>query len=424
MTRRRTQPLTAENAKGAEMMTACSATEGVCPQGSSPHRPNRCGPEGRLSLSHEKLQSMSAFSAVSAVRHTCSRLSRLRESMSGAGIEALLISGISNLRYISGFTGSTGIGLVTQHEALFFADPRYTAQAAMECPDFEIVPVLNGFTAAVSGLIKDKGWRTVAFERNHVRFATYEELRDAMPEVRLVPTSNLVEDLRVVKDEAEVAAIRRAAEVADAVFSHALAILRPGMTERELALEIEWHIRKLGAEREGFPSIVASGPRTALPHASPTDKPIQKGEFVTMDFGAYMNGYNSDITRTVCMGAADAKQREVYEVVRQAQQLGVEAIRPGVKGQDVDKAAREFIADRGYGPNFGHGLGHGIGLEVHDVGALNKTSNLEIRAGMVFTVEPGVYIEGWGGVRIEDDVLVTEAGAERLTHSTRDLLEL
>jgi len=352
------------------------------------------------------------------------RLGKLREAMGSVGIEVLLVTGISNLRYISGFTGSTGIGLVTEHDALFFADPRYTAQAAMECPDFEITPVLNGFVAALSSVIRDKGWHAVAFERHHVRFATYEELRDSMPGVRLVPTSNLIEDLRAVKDEHEVAAIRRAAEAADAAFSHALKVLRPGMTERELALEIEWHMRKLGAAREGFPSIVASGPRTALPHASPTDKPIQKGEFVTMDFGAYMDGYNSDITRTVCLGTADAKQREVYDVVRRAQQLGVEAIRPGVKGQDVDRAAREFIANHGFGPNFGHGLGHGIGLEVHDVGALNKTSNLELKAGMVFTVEPGVYIEDWGGVRIEDDVLVTESGAERLTHSTRDLLEL
>ncbi|MGQ9523878.1 MAG: M24 family metallopeptidase [Armatimonadota bacterium] len=355
---------------------------------------------------------------------TRARLAKLREAMSSNGIDALLVTGIQNLRYITGFTGSAGAALVTQHDALFFADPRYTAQAAVECPDFEIVPVLDGFVSAIAGLVKDKGWPAIGFEKHHVRFATYEELRDAMPNVSLVATSGLVEDLRLLKDEHEITAIRRAAEVADAAFAHALKVLRPGITERELALEIEWHMRKLGAAREGFPSIVASGTRTALPHASPTDKPIQKGDFVTMDFGAYMDGYNSDITRTVCMGPADPKQREVYEIVRQAQQLGVEAIRPGVKGQDVDKAAREFIANHGYGPNFGHGLGHGLGLEVHDVGALNKTSNLEIRAGMVFTVEPGIYVEGWGGVRIEDDVLVTETGAGRLTSSTRDLLEL
>lgn len=355
---------------------------------------------------------------------TNSRVEKLRSAMAEANIPALLVTEINNLRYISGFTGSTGIGLITEYDAWFFADPRYIIQAKDECQGFEIVPVVDGFMKTVGGLVKDKGFKLLAFERQHVSFATYEDLRNTVPEVRLQPVSNLVEDLRAVKDDGEIEIIRQAAKIADDTFEHVLNIIRPGMTERELALEIEWHMRKLGAVREGFGSIVASGPRGALPHASPTDKPLQKGELVVMDYGAYFRGYNSDITRTVCIGKADSQQREVYEIVREAQQLGVETLRPGLKGQDVDRAVREFISARGYGDKFGHGLGHGLGLQVHDVGALGKTSTTEIKPGMVFTVEPGIYIEGWGGVRIEDDVLVTDSGSERLTLSPRELIEI
>lgn len=356
--------------------------------------------------------------------NTNPRVEKLRSAMAEANIPALLVTEINNLRYISGFTGSTGIGLVTEYDAWFFADPRYIIQAKDECRGFEIVPVLDGFTKTVGSLVRDKRFGLLAFERQHVSFATYEELRNAVPEVRLYPVSNLVENLRAVKDEGEINIIRQAAKIADATFEHVLNIIRPGMTERELALEIEWHMRRLGAEREGFSAIVASGPRGALPHASPTDKPIQEGELVVMDYGAYFGGYNSDITRTVCVGKADSQQREVYEIVREAQQLGVETLRPGLKGQDVDRAVREFITARGYGDKFGHGLGHGLGLQVHDVGSLSKTSTTEIKAGMVFTVEPGIYIEGWGGVRIEDDVLVTNDRSERLTLAARELIEL
>lgn len=355
---------------------------------------------------------------------SAARLARLREAMAAADLPALAITNIDNLRYLSGFTGSAGLGLITHQQAWFLADPRYITQATRECSHFQVVPCNNGFVEALAPMVKDSGLRVLGFEKRHITFAGYEELRDAMTEVRLRPVVDLVEDLRLVKDDAEIQAIRAACQIADATFSYALTVIRPGMSERELALEIDWHMRKLGATKEGFDSIVAAGPNSAMPHAHPSDRPLAAGDFLVMDFGALVNGYNSDITRTVCVGKADERHREVYEVVRQAQEIGVEALRPGVRGADVDKASRDYIESRGYGDRFGHGLGHGLGRQVHDAGALNKKSTLELKPGMVFTVEPGIYIEGWGGVRIEDDVLVTESGSERLTTSPRELIEV
>jgi Xaa-Pro aminopeptidase len=227
-----------------------------------------------------------------------------------------------------------------------------------------------------------------------------------------------------VKDAGELAVIREAVALADQTFTHILPHLKPGVAERDIAIEIEYFMKRAGAEGEAFGTIVASGARSAMPHGRASTKLLEAGDFVTMDFGARWNGYHSDLTRTVVLGKASDRQREIYAIVREAQETGLRAIRAGVTGKDADAAARKVIEDRGYGDHFGHGLGHGLGRSVHDGGSLSPRSDTTLAAGMVMTVEPGVYIEGWGGVRIEDDVVVTETGCEVLTRSTKELLEL
>jgi Xaa-Pro aminopeptidase len=259
----------------------------------------------------------------------------------------------------------------------------------------------------------------VGFETS-LSYGGYQELSEKANGILLKPVKGVVEELRRVKDAGEIACHRQAAAIVDACFQHLLGYLKPGITERAVAVEIECFLRRKGAEREAFESIVASGPSAASPHAHATEKVIQAGELVKMDFGAMFGGYAADLTRTVAIQRADARQREVYHVVLEAQEAAIAAIRPGVKGSEVDQVARERIAARGYGDYFGHGLGHSLGLHVHDGPALSQTSAVVLEPGMVVTVEPGIYLPGWGGIRIEDDVVVTETGVEVLTRAPKE----
>jgi Xaa-Pro aminopeptidase len=273
----------------------------------------------------------------------------------------------------------------------------------------------------VADLFQRLGSGVIGFEESAITYAEWRELDEALDGPELIPVENLIAKFRMIKSADEVAAIRKAARIADDAFAHISGMIRPGMTEREIALEIDCFVRRNGAEEVAFETLVAEGERSALPHAKPTDRQIREQEFVVLDFGARVDGYHSDITRTLLFGAPDERRQRVYDIVLEAQRRAIAAIKPGLQGSQVDAVARDYIAEQGYGEYFGHGLGHGLGLEIHDGRILTKKSEIVLRPGMIMTVEPGIYIPGWGGVRIEDDVLVTQRGSEVLTHSPRSL---
>lgn len=354
------------------------------------------------------------------------RLANLRSQMQAKKLDSLLVSNIENVYYLSGFTGSSAALLITGDSCRILVDPRYTLQAREQCPSAEVVEFTSKtIMSAAGGLVAELAPRTLGFEAGHLTVGAYRELRkQAGRSTGLRATENLVESLRQVKDADEIKAIRTAAQIADAAFDAVLLEIRPGMTERETATLIEFTLRRMGADREAFPAIAATGPNAARPHASPTDTVLQRGQMLKLDFGGRYQGYCSDLTRTVSLGEPSDRLREIYEVVLEAQRAAIDAVRPGVSGADIDAVARDVITRRGYGPNFGHGLGHMIGIAVHDGAAFSATSKVVLQPGMTATVEPGIYIEGWGGVRIEDDILVTEHGVEVLTGATKDLLSI
>jgi Xaa-Pro aminopeptidase len=350
------------------------------------------------------------------------RLARLRAAIADRGVDGVLVGYPANVRYLSGFTGSSGWLLITQDAARLVSDFRFRLQAADEAPDFEFVEIKRtdeDLPAALAAL----GCAAVGFEAEHLTVQTHQRLAARLPDLRLEATTDLVESLRMIKDESELALLERAATLTDAALRHGLALLAPGIAERELAAEIEGFIRRAGGEvsfdRTGDVTIVAAGPRGALPHARPTDHAVKSGEAVVFDLGAKVGGYTADLTRTVVVGEASQRQREIYALCLEAQQAGLEAVRPGAVAQEVDAAARGVIERAGLGDLFGHGLGHGVGLEVHEAPRLARGETRVLEPGMVVTVEPGVYLPGEFGVRIEDTVAVTPQGRRALTRSAK-----
>ncbi|ASS74985.1 Xaa-Pro dipeptidase [Tumebacillus algifaecis] len=349
------------------------------------------------------------------------RLIRLREAMTAQGLEAMLILKKENRFYISGFTGSTGYLLVTHDEAILLTDFRYTEQATEQCPHCRVVEAKELLESLKSELAAKKLTK-LAFEKDFVNYGLYETLRNKLDGVTLEPASDLVESIRMFKDESELVIMRKAAQIADQTFSHILGVLRPGISEIDVALELEFHMRKLGAKCSSFDIIVASGTRSSLPHGVASEKILEAGDLVTMDFGAYYQGYCSDLTRTVVLGQPNDKQREIYDIVLKSQLFTLENIKVGMTGIEADALARDIITEHGYGDNFGHSLGHGLGTVVHEMPSLSVRGNIVLEPGMVVTVEPGIYIPNFGGVRIEDDIVMQEGGIEILTSSTKELL--
>jgi Xaa-Pro aminopeptidase len=357
-----------------------------------------------------------------------SRRAALRALLPGSNVDALLVTNLVNIRYLTGFTGSNAALLVSAEgdpASRFCTDGRYTTQAACEVPDLETV-IDRGSALAIARRSGEWGVRALGFESDHVTVDAHAALDKAAEGVTLHPTPGLVQRLRVVKDETEVAALLAACAAADAALAELLATggLAPGRTEREVALDLENGMRRHGAVGPSFETIVAAGAHSAIPHHRPTDTPLRRGDLVKMDFGALVDGYHSDMTRTVVLGPAAGWQRELYELVASAQRAGCAALAPGADVVDVDAAARSVIADAGHGDEFVHGLGHGVGLQIHEAPALSKLASGALAAGMVVTVEPGVYLEGRGGVRIEDTLVVRDGGPELLTRTTKDLIEV
>ena len=350
------------------------------------------------------------------------RLQRLRAKLVAVGADGVLVTKPENMQYFSGFSGGEGALVITEEDAILITDFRYTEQAEQETNGFVIVKQERALAAEVVDVLK-KCASQVLVEQNHMQLETYLALSSELPDRKWIPTE--LDSLRNIKDETEIELIKKAVSISDQAFNEVLSVIKAGMTEMEVAAELEYRMRRLGSERPAFPTIVASGVRGSLPHGTASNKVIQEGELVTMDFGAVYQGYHSDITRTVCIGKASQKQKELYHIVLDAQLNGLAAVCAGKKNHTVDMAARYVITQHGYAERFGHGLGHGVGLEIHEWPRLSPKAELMVlESGMVVTVEPGIYIPEWGGIRIEDTVVVTSNGCNKLTQSTKKLLEL
>jgi Xaa-Pro aminopeptidase len=343
------------------------------------------------------------------------------ERLAERGLDALLVTDLPNLRWVSGFTGSNGACLVAPERRVFFTDFRYTEQAAEQVPDFERLNAGRDLLGRVAEQLTGR----VGFEDATLSVRSHAKLVAAAGEgVELVPASGIVEKLREVKDEHELAAMRAAAEISDRAYEELVERGIDGRTERRIAFDLETRMRELGADDRSFGAIVASGAHGALPHAEPRDIPVERDTLVVIDMGCMVDGYCSDCTRTFATGTLDDDARGVYELVARAQREALEAIRPGAAYRDVDTVSRDIIGAAGHGEHYGHGLGHGVGLEVHEGPRLAQSAEGELVAGNTVTVEPGVYLPGRLGVRIEDLVVVTDSGADRLTHFTKDLVTL
>ena len=345
------------------------------------------------------------------------RLEKLREKLLEKELDAILVSTPENRRYVCGFTGSAGYVIVSREGAVLSTDFRYTEQAGIESPDFEVVKIGADWSWLLE-FSKEMGTKVLGFESQHVTVATYRQITEALKEQapqspRLVATTGIIEGLRSSKDSEEVTLLQKAIDVSDTAMSAVSSTIRPGETEREVAWRLEVAMRELGADSPSFDTIVAAGPNGAMPHHRPSDRPIGEGEPIVIDMGARVGGYCSDITRTVCIGEPDEKFRRVYDIVLGAQLTAIATVRAGMNGGDADELSRVVISEAGYAENFGHSLGHGVGLAVHEYPRVGPKSKHALEEGMIFTVEPGIYLSEWGGVRIED-VVVLEGGGARV----------
>lgn len=352
---------------------------------------------------------------------TRQRVEGLRALLKDARMEALLVSDLKNIRYLSGFTGSNGYIIITRKKSFFLTDPRYTTQAKDEVKGFK-VRIFKKASDAIAGIIKEEKIKTLGFEGATVSYDTHARLKKTIPGVRLKSAGDMPGRLRLRKDQKEISLIRDSVSILDLGYAEAEKLLAPGASERDVAVAVEYFFRKAGGDGAAFDTIVASGYRGALPHGKASSKKIKKGEFVVVDMGVLRNGYNSDETRTYCMGKATREQRNIYTIVKEAQERAIEVIRPGVAAMAVDRAARGHIEKSGYGRYFGHGTGHGVGLDIHEGPNVGPLGDEKLAEGMVITIEPGIYIPGWGGVRIEDMALVTAEGCEVLTNTSKELL--
>ncbi len=353
------------------------------------------------------------------------RRERLGARLSALDVEGFLVTRLPNVRYLTGFTGSNGQVVVTADAGVFFTDGRYTEQSAHQVPDLERVITRDDFVATLLERCRGLGLARLGFEAGGVTYRLWEQLRSESGGLDLVPVGTEVERLRWVKDKEELELLRRAQESADVAFEEVvLSGLQEGTTERELAFDLELAMRRAGADELAFPVIAAFGESAAEPHHAPTDRPLRRGDVVKLDFGGLVDGYHSDMTRTVAFGGVPPRLRDGRDVVARAQLAGIEAVRASASARDVDGAARAVVEAAGLGEYYPHGLGHGVGLELHEGPRLRWDSDDALPAGAVVTIEPGVYFPSVGGVRIEDMVEVTDEGCREIGRSTKELIIL
>ncbi|MFW6035241.1 MAG: M24 family metallopeptidase [Halothermotrichaceae bacterium] len=351
------------------------------------------------------------------------RIDKLRNLMKKEKIDGFIIESKENRYYMSGFTGTAGKILITENNSYFITDFRYIEQAEEQTDGYQIIKTKQNTAEIIAELLKKAKVKNVGFESRNINYYQYKKYKEIF-ETDLVAVDGILGKMRMIKDQEEIDKIKKAVEIADKAFNHICNYLEPGLTEREVSLELEYFMKKNGGERNAFDFIVASGVRSSLPHGVASDKKLGDGDFITMDFGTFYQGYCSDITRTVVLGKASSRQKEIYNIVLQAQLQVTETIKAGMSCKEADAVARDIITDAGYKENFGHGLGHGIGIEVHEGPRLSYTSDMILKENMIVTNEPGIYIPDWGGVRIEDDLLITKEGCEVLNNSSKELIEI
>lgn len=352
------------------------------------------------------------------------KVARFKEALKQEEVDAIIISKPTNRRYLSGFTGSSGVLLLSKSRDYLITDFRYKEQGCKQAKGFEVIQYEESLVKSLQEIIQKLSLKRVGVEKDTVTLDTYQEYVENIKEADFIPVGDYCSGLRQIKTREEIVLLKKAISLADAAFLHIREFVRVGQTEKEVAAELEYYMRKLGAEKNAFDTIAASGVRSSLPHGLASNKVIKKGDFVTLDFGAVYEGYHSDMTRTLIMGQPDAKQSKIYNTVLTAQTEAERKIKPGMTGKEADSIAREIIEEAGYGEHFGHSLGHAVGLDIHEKPFLSPRDDSVLKAGVVVSVEPGIYLPDWGGVRIEDLVLITPQGCEVLTKSPKNINEM
>lgn len=349
--------------------------------------------------------------------NVASRADRLRDRLGDLGVDALVLSAPADVRHVTGFSGE-GWVVLAPHTVLV-TDGRYTLRAQREAPEVEIEVRTGPITEPIARRLSEHGAKRVGFQADHLTVSQRDLLQQGLTGVELVPLKTVLREARMIKDREELKRLGRAIAATDEAFVRVAQLARPGLTEKELALEVERQLLLAGGDKLSFDTIVASGPNAADPHAEPTGRKLRARDIVKLDFGAQVAGYHADLTRTIFLGEPTRKQRKIYQIVLEAQRAAIDAVHPGMAAKDLDKVARDVIAEAGYGDRFGHGLGHGVGLEVHEGPGVSQTSEDTLAVGMTITIEPGIYLPRWGGVRIEDIVLITEDGCQVLTKAPK-----
>ena len=352
------------------------------------------------------------------------RINKLREKFSSHNISGIYISNITNVRYLTGFTGSAGSVLILDEGAYFFTDGRYTEQVKDQVKNCKIYITGSSHIKEIqSQKLLSKDLR-IGFEAEHISYSGFKLLKDAFKNTHWVETRNIVELIAAIKDMDEINSLKTAIEITDTVFDEIIPIIKEGVTENKIAATMSYKFKEHGAEGDSYDPIVASGWRSALPHATPTNKAFEKGDFVVMDFGALYNGYHADMTRTIVIGQATDKHKEIYQIVLDSQLAGIRKAKAGITGAEVDRACRDIIKNAGYGEFFNHSTGHGLGLEVHTHPRLSSLNEEPLIENYVVTIEPGIYLPKWGGVRIEDDCWIKSDKCLPLNTSSKELIEL
>ena len=354
------------------------------------------------------------------------RANKVSNIIADLGYDGFYITNITNIRYLTGFTGSAGLLIILHNKAFFFTDGRYIQQSKQQVQNAEIYIISTNYFNAIKEAIKQfqYGDLKIAFEANHMSYAYYLDLVNNFSKINFIRTNSIIENIAAVKDADEIDALQTAVDITDEVFTKIIPEIKSGVTEKYIAARISYLFKTHGADGDSYESIIAAGPNSALPHARPTDKEFQKGDFIVMDFGALYNGYHADMTRTVLMGPITKKHQQIYDIVLKSQLQGIAHAKEGVPCSSVDKACRDIIDSAGYGDFFNHSTGHGIGLEVHTLPRIHKSNNQLLKSNHVITIEPGIYLPDWGGVRIEDDCLIMKNKCVPLNKSTKELISI
>lgn len=349
------------------------------------------------------------------------RIDKLKSILTELNLDAFYVTHIPNIRYISGFSGSSAYLIITKEKDYFFTDFRYKEQSKVQVKGFEMF-VDFAPSIKISEVIKSSGYKNIGFESSHLTVSQLDTLKQSFPGVNFIPVHERIERLTMVKSDEELSKIRKACEITDRVFEKMLEVIKPGMAEKDVSAEISYWHKKFGADKDSFDPIVASGWRGALPHGVASDKIINSGEMVTLDFGCIYDGFCSDLTRTISVGEPSKEMKKIYDTVLKSQLLAIKAAKEGVSSKEVDKVARDFINESGYEGKFGHGLGHGLGIEVHEMPSVSQKMDMLLPSNVVVTIEPGIYVEGLGGVRIEDDIIIMQGGCEVINKAPKELI--